>query len=77
VVASDIRPILEIAQFFPDSVLTAPPGDSAKHAENLRAALELRRDRVSAQARFAGTPFEFEKSVEVYSSFYGVDHVTG
>jgi glycosyltransferase involved in cell wall biosynthesis len=77
VVASDIRPVLEIAQFFPDAVLTAPPNDSAKHAENLRAALELTRDRVSAQARFAGTPFELEKSVEVYGSFYGVDHVTG
>jgi glycosyltransferase involved in cell wall biosynthesis len=77
VVASDIRPILEIAQFFPDSILTAPPGDSAKHAENLRAALELTRDGVSAQARFAGTPFEFEKYVEAYGSLYGVDHVTG
>jgi glycosyltransferase involved in cell wall biosynthesis len=76
VVASDIRPILEIAEFFPDSILTAPPIDSAKHAENLRAALELTRDRVSAQARFAGTPFEFERSVEVYGSLYGVDHGT-
>jgi glycosyltransferase EpsF len=77
VVASDIRPILDIAQFFPDSILTAAPGDSVKHSENLRAALELTVDRVSAQARFGGTPFEFERSVEVYGSFYGVDHVTG
>lgn len=76
VVASDIRPILEIAEFFPDSILTAPPSDPARHAENLRAALERTSDRVSAQARFAGTPFDFEKSVEVYGSLYGVDHVT-
>lgn len=76
VVASDIRPILEIAEFFPDSILTAPPSDSAKHAENLRASLELTSDRVSAQARFAETPFDFERSVKVYGCFYGVDHVT-
>jgi glycosyltransferase involved in cell wall biosynthesis len=76
VVASDIRPILEIAQFFPDSILTAPPSDSAKHAENLRIALELTIDRASAQGRFAGTPFEFEKSVDAYGSLYGLDRVT-
>jgi glycosyltransferase involved in cell wall biosynthesis len=75
VVASDIRPILDIVPFFPDSILTAPPNDSASHAQNLRAALERRIDRASAQARFAGTPFEFEKCVEVYGSLYGVDRV--
>jgi glycosyltransferase EpsF len=75
VVASDIRPILDIVPFFPESILTAPPDDSAKHAENLRTALGLRIDRVSAQARFAGTPFEFEKSVAAYGSLYGVDRV--
>jgi glycosyltransferase involved in cell wall biosynthesis len=71
VVASDIPPIREIAPFFPSSILTAPPDDTERHAENIRVALDAPTDRIAARARFAETPFTLEHSVAAYSSLYG------
>lgn len=72
VVASDISPIQEIAQFFPSSILLASPDDAEKHAEHILTALDVPIDRASAQAHFARTPFALKNAIKAYSTLYGL-----
>jgi glycosyltransferase involved in cell wall biosynthesis len=76
VVASDIRPIQEIAEYFPGSVFMSPADAAPEHAEKIHAALSSRSDRGGAQARFASTPFVFEKSVSAHAALYGLANGT-
>lgn len=71
-VTADIPPIREIAPFFVGSMFVAPPDDAEQHAEHIRLALQMRKDRRSAQERFRASPFMLEKTVEAYSSLFGV-----
>ena len=73
VVASDIPPILEIAPFFPGSILVAPPDDVDKHTEHVRRAFHMRRDRAESLARFASSPFFLPNAVQAYRTLYRVD----
>lgn len=77
IVASDIPPIREIATFFPGSILVAAPDDALKHAEHIRSALQMPKDRENVQQRFAGSPFSFQESVGAYRALYGVDELEG
>jgi glycosyltransferase involved in cell wall biosynthesis len=70
VVASDIPPMQEIAAFFPDIVFLSPPDYIDQLSMDVRRALEMNRDRESVQARFATTPFAFERSVSAHGSIY-------
>lgn len=71
-VTSDIPPIREITPFFPGSILAAPPDDAERHAEHIRVALEMPKDRGGAQERFRASPFFLENAVEAYRSLYGI-----
>jgi glycosyltransferase involved in cell wall biosynthesis len=73
IVASDIAPIREVATFFPGSILTAPADDVLAHAEHIRSALQMPKDREGVQRRFAASPFSFEEAVGAYRVLYGVD----
>jgi glycosyltransferase involved in cell wall biosynthesis len=73
VVASDIPPIREIDPFFPGSILVASPADVEKHADHVRRALDMPRDRAAALVRFANTPFFLPNAVNAYRSLYQVD----
>jgi glycosyltransferase involved in cell wall biosynthesis len=77
IVASDIPPIREIATFFPGSILVAAPDDAIKHAEHIRSALRMPRDRENVQQRFAGSPFSFQESVSAYRALYGIHELAG
>lgn len=77
IVASDIPPIREIATFFPGSILVAAPDDVLKHAEHIRSALQMPKDRESVQQRFAGSPFSFKESVGAYRALYGIGGLAG
>jgi len=75
VVASDIPPIKEIAEYFPFSISMAPPYDAEKHAEHILTALDISADRASLQANFARTPFVLENAIKAYSTLYGLTDV--
>jgi len=77
IVASDIPPIREIAPFFPGSILVAPPDDVRGHAEHIRSALRMPKDREGVQKRFAGSPFSLQESVGAYRALYGIDGEEG
>jgi glycosyltransferase involved in cell wall biosynthesis len=71
-VASDIPQTMEIAEYFPSSILTAPAGHVEKHAEHILAAMSASLDRSSAEERFMNTPFTLEKSTKAYGALYGL-----
>jgi len=75
VVASDIPPIKEIAEYFPFSISMAPPYDAEKHAKHILTALDISADRASLQANFARTPFVLENAIKAYSTLYGLTDV--
>ena len=69
---SDIPEIMEIAEYFPSSILTAPAADAEKHAQHILATIDNPLDRSSAQERFMNTPFTVENSIKAYSALYGL-----
>lgn len=77
IVASDIPPIREIAMFFPGSILVAAPDEALKHAEHIRLALQMPKDRENVQQRFDRSPFSFQESVGAYRALYGIDELEG
>jgi glycosyltransferase involved in cell wall biosynthesis len=72
VVASDIAPNQEIANFFPDAIKLAPPNDAAQFASYLQSTLCSPPDRLLIQESFQNSPFTLEKAVDQYSSLYGL-----
>lgn len=71
-VTSDIPPIREIAEYFPNSILMSSPNNARLHAEHILMALENPFDQVLAQENFLNSPFILENSVKAYSDLYGL-----
>ena len=73
VVASDIPPIKEIKEYFPNAISTAFPNDIEKHIKHILLALDKPTDRVSAQDRFSNAPFCLERAVQDYIVLYDLN----
>ena len=70
VVASDIPPIREIAQYFPQVIFLAPPHNVEKHAKHIMTALDLSLDQSALQAHYTRTPFILENAAKAYGNVY-------